>query len=208
MFDIDGTLVESFEFDEECYLAAVYAVLGQKMDSDWSKYKHVTDSGILDRHIEQNKLGAQRDEIHVAVKSAFTDNIRQHIGQQAVKAVSGALVFVEKLKEMSNVSLSIATGGWAETANMKLNSAGFDISGIPMASSNDHYARKEIMKIALRKSKVTNLEKVTYFGDAQWDRQACEELNINFVLLGNRFQHRQNIANFDFFEEACDYIGL
>ena len=109
---------------------------------------------------------------------------------------------------MPNVSLSIATGGWAETAQMKLNSAGFDISGIPMASSNDHYSRKEIMKIALVKSKVSDIEKVTYFGDAEWDKRACKELNFNFVLVGNRFQHNQSISNFKLFEQACNYIGL
>ena len=208
MLDIDGTLVESFEFDEDCYLDAVHKVLGQKIDSDWSKYEHVTDTGLLYKHIELNGLCNQKIEIHTEVKSVFTNNIRKHINQSPVQAVSGALTFVKRLKQMPNVSLSIATGGWAETAQMKLNSAGFDISGIPMASSNDHYSRKEIMKIALVKSKVSDIEKVTYFGDAEWDKRACKELNFNFVLVGNRFQHNQSISNFKLFEQACNYIGL
>ena len=208
MFDIDGTLVESFKFDEECYLEAVYRVLGQKMDSDWSKYEHVTDSGILDRHLELNKLLHRKEEIHSEVKSIFVENIQKHISKSPVQAIAGAIAFVENLKLMRNVNVSIATGGWSETAIMKLNSAGFDISDIPMSSSNDHYSRIEIMKAALGKSEVTSKEKVTYFGDAEWDKKACESLNINFVLIGNKIEHNQNIVDFTLYDEACAYIGL
>ena len=208
MFDIDGTLVESFKFDEECYLDAVHKVLGQKMDSNWSQYKHITDSGILDQYLESKKILYRRREIHSEVKAIFIENIRKHIFQHAVKPIAGAVDFIESLKLMSNVSLSIATGGWSETAIMKLDSAGFDISGIPMSSSNDHYARVEIMKTALSKSKVSSVEKVTYFGDAEWDKNACESLGINFVLIGNRVEHNQSISNFTFYDEACTYIGL
>jgi len=208
MFDIDGTLVKSFKFDEECYLDAVHKAQSQKMDSDWSKYEHVTDSGILDRHLEVNKLLHRRREIHSEVKAIFIENIQKHISKHPVQPIAGALDFVKRLKLMHNVSLSIATGGWSETAIMKLDSAGFDISGIPMSSSNDHYSRIEIMKTALSKSEVSSREKVTYFGDAEWDKKACENLNINFVLIGNRVEHNQSISDFTFYDEACTYIGL
>jgi len=39
MFDIDGTLVQSYEFDEEIYACAVEEVVGFKIDRKWSKYK-------------------------------------------------------------------------------------------------------------------------------------------------------------------------
>ena len=201
-------MTESFEFDEECYIEAVFRVLGQKIDTDWSKYDHVTDTGILDRHLKLNKLFHQRDEIHSKVKNIFIENIRNHISQSPVQAIEGAIEFVNSLKKMSDVSLSIATGGWGETAIMKLNSAGYDIAKIPIASSNDHYSRIEIMKHALNKSGVTLNDNVTYFGDAEWDQHACEKLNINFVLVGNRTIHNQNIDNFRSCDEAYNYIGL
>ena len=56
MFDIDGTLVHSYDFDEECYVEAVEEVLGCAVNSDWSKYQHVTDSGILDEIIHNQNL--------------------------------------------------------------------------------------------------------------------------------------------------------
>lgn len=208
MFDIDGTLLKSFEFDEECYIDAVQQILGQKIDSDWSKYEHVTDSGILDQHLRVNNLLHKRDEIQSDVKAAFIANIQKHISKHQVQAIAGAIEFVEKIKLMPSVSLSIATGGWRETAIMKLNSAGFDMAGIPLSSSSDHYSRIEIMKNALVKSHLSTHQKVTYFGDAEWDKKACESLNINFVLIGSRVEHKQSIPDFTFYDEACNFIGL
>ena len=54
IFDIDGTLVESFGFDGTSYISAVREVLGEvHIDDDWSQYKNVTDTGIL-RQIKGN----------------------------------------------------------------------------------------------------------------------------------------------------------
>ncbi|PCI71658.1 MAG: hypothetical protein COB38_05395 [Gammaproteobacteria bacterium] len=36
----------------------------------------------------------------------------------------------------------------------------------------------------------------TYFGDAEWDKQARKELEINFMLVGNRTSHHQQITDF------------
>lgn len=47
MFDIDGTLIESDDFDSECFTEAVKEVTGFDIDTDWSRYEHVTDAGIL-----------------------------------------------------------------------------------------------------------------------------------------------------------------
>ena len=48
LFDIDGTLVDSNEFDSEFYVQAVRKVLRIEVGDDWSAYQHVTDGGILD----------------------------------------------------------------------------------------------------------------------------------------------------------------
>lgn len=52
LFDIDGTLVESCDFDTTCFQAAIKDVLGVSIDPDWSRYRHVTDSGILSEVVE------------------------------------------------------------------------------------------------------------------------------------------------------------
>ncbi|WP_283131967.1 hypothetical protein [Enterovibrio norvegicus] len=46
------------------------------------------------------------------------------------------------------------------------------------ASSNDHYARIEIMKSARMRADPTNTLPITYFGDAEWDVRACQQLGV------------------------------
>ncbi|MEJ1436305.1 MAG: hypothetical protein RPU61_03200 [Candidatus Sedimenticola sp. (ex Thyasira tokunagai)] len=109
---------------------------------------------------------------------------------------------------MNDVVISIATGGWLEGAELKLNSAGINIKNIPVASSNDHYCRTEIMKIAEQRATNDNTIKTTYFGDGAWDKKACGELDYNFILVGNNASHSQRIIDFSSQKEAFEYIGL
>ncbi len=208
MFDIDGTLVESYEFDEKCYINAIFQVLGHNIDSDWTNYHHISDAGILDQHLQKHNLLYQREYIHAQVKSAFINNIKEHLIQYSAKEVPGAAEFITFLSKQNNVSLSIATGGWAETAQLKLASAGINVGSISIASSNDHYSRTEIMKFALNRAAVPPGYNLTYFGDAAWDKRACEDLQFNFVLVGNKIKHRQTIKDFTESKLACSFIGL
>lgn len=208
MFDVDGTLVQSFEFDEACFIAAVKSVLGDNLDTQWHLYPHVTDSGILDHHLKRVGLMHQRDQWHKKVKQAFINNISDHLSQQPAQEVAGAGKLISHLKSMPNVSLSIATGGWGETARLKLASAGIDIEGIPLASANDHVDRAEIMRCALNKAGVSlqALKSVTYVGDAQWDIDTCKRLKWPLILVGERAVHNKRVANFDELAEFMDLL--
>ncbi|MCP4768441.1 MAG: HAD family hydrolase [Gammaproteobacteria bacterium] len=208
MFDVDGTLVLSDEFDGDCFLEAVYEVLGHSLDTDWMKYTYVTDAGILDQHISENGLHARRDNIRADVKKAFTEKIADYLKNNPAHQVPGASEFISELRRLENLSMSIATGGWYETALMKLDSAEIDISGIPIASSNNHFSRTKIMKIAEEKAVGKNEVPCTYFGDGEWDKKACEELGYNFVLVGERTFHSQNIMDFKNAKQALAFIGL
>jgi FMN phosphatase YigB (HAD superfamily) len=208
MFDVDGTLVMSDDFEGNCYLAAVYEVLGHGLDTDWAKYTYVSAEGILYQHISENGLYANRNSIQGAVKEAYTNNIASHIKNNPVQQVPGAAQFINMLRQLKNMSLSIATGGWKETTLMKLESAEIDVSDIPIASSNDHFSRNEIMKLAIEKSIGQTQVPCTYFGDGEWDKKACEELGFNFVLVGERISHDQKIMDFNEPHKAMAFIDL
>ena len=79
---------------------------------------------------------------------------------------------------------------------------------IPIASSDDHYSRIEIMKKAEEKAQVQKKITRTYFGDAEWDKKASEELGFNFVLVGDRTYHHQSIPDFSDTNRALEYIGV
>ncbi|MES9904987.1 MAG: HAD family hydrolase [Sedimenticola sp.] len=208
MFDVDGTLVLSDEFDGDCFIQAVYEVLGHNLDTDWTKYAYVSDAGILDQHIRESGLQTKRDSVRADVKKVFTEKIANCLKKNPAQPVPGASEFISELRRLENLSLSIATGGWYETALMKLESAGMDISNIPIASSNDHFSRSKIMKIAEEKAVGKIKVPCTYFGDGEWDKKACEELGYNFVLVGKRTYHNQNILDFKSEKQALAYIGL
>lgn len=207
MFDVDGTLVESYDFDSQCLAEAVREVTGVEIDTDWAGYTHVTDAGILMQFFNEKSI-KNTYEVAESVKSVFLTKIQARIDKEPVSEINGASEFITKLKERDDVVISFATGGWLESAVLKLESAGIDIFDIPIASANDHYSRVEIMKIAeLKAIKESNLSFV-YFGDGSWDLKACKELGVNFVLVGDKLQHYQSIKSFKQTREAIAYIGL
>ena len=78
IFDIDGTLVESFGFDDACYISAIREVLGDVyIHNDWSKYKNVTDTGSLRQIMEENKIQEMGQVEEVRTK--FGELIRQYL---------------------------------------------------------------------------------------------------------------------------------
>ena len=208
MFDIDGTLVQSYDFDEQIYACAVEQVIGFKIDRDWSQYENVTDVGILNELIELHDLNMQKETILHKVKSIFIREVSNHISKNPTQEIPGAISFINKLSDLDKVIVSFATGGWYETAVLKLNSAGFDYSTDIISSSNDHFKRTKIMALSRARHSAYSDANCTYFGDGIWDKKACEELNFNFVLVGNRTTHSQRINDFNSVDEAMAYIGL
>lgn len=207
MFDIDGTLVESYNLDSELFRDSVKEVTGITLDTDWGRYRHVTDSGILQEVFEVNGI-PNKGDTEAKIKQIFIAKLEQSIVSQPIQEISGAKSFLSLLKSMSNVVISIATGGWYESAVLKLNSAGIDANSLIIVSSNDHISRTEIMKCAASKATGGKVYPCTYFGDGSWDKNACEQLGFNFVLVGSKVKHNQHITSFKSSNEALAYVGL
>ena len=208
MFDIHGTLVESFDFDDECFVKAIEDVLDIKVDSDWSKYTNVSDPGILDEIIEVNNVSVDRDFVHSSVKSKLRDYIADYLDQYGLKQIEGTAEFLSYLKGRPDVKVCLATGGWQEIAHLKLDTAGIDRSGMVLATSSDHYKRIEIMKIAEKRAGNHHFVTKTYFGDRAWDKKASKTLGYNFVLVGSRIQHDKRIDNYTDIKEVLALVGI
>lgn len=206
MFDIDGTLIESYELDSQCFIRAVKEITGLTIDADWSKYQHVTDSGILDEFL-LSITPSSREAYKTQIKKQFFHHLKASLTDHPVKEVPGANAFLKLLQSMNNVVVSLATGGWRESAILKLESAGIDYSSFPMASSDDHYSRVEIMKLAAARATKNQLP-CTYYGDGVWDKEACTYLGYRFVLVGKKFSHQPCISNFEPAQSALSCAGL
>ena len=187
IFDIDGTLVESFHFDGECYTSTIRDVLGEVyIDDDWSQYKNVTDTGILRQLMEENQIRevGQIEE----VRKKFGELIGQYLENGGeCRPIKGAICLIDKLLSDQHYKIGFATGGWRHTAKMKLRHAGFGLRNTVLFSSDDSDERVEIMKECL--SALGNgFYRIVYVGDAVWDIQATKKLGWHFIGVGPRLK--------------------
>lgn len=199
IFDIDGTLVESNEFDSALYMRAVEEILGRvHMHDDWNMYKDVTDSGILRQIILDNNIALTEETID-KVRSRFSELVSNHLAKSPCMPVTGAIEAIDSISENCENAYGLATGGWLHTANMKLQSASIDVTGIPFYSADSHHERTKIMKKCCQ-SMTKDQEKVVYVGDGPWDMEAAWKLGWGFVGIGERLRGKTEIWISDF----CD----
>jgi FMN phosphatase YigB (HAD superfamily) len=183
IFDIDGTLLHSFDEDDRLYRQAVSQVLGPVRFRDMSEYEHVSDSGILAEVFLDNAIQANPETIE-AVRHAFFEALEQHVARHGPFAeIPGARDFVQRLKQSPRNACAIATGSWRPSALLKLRTAGFDIEDLPLATSDDATARSDILRNA-RAALKGPIAEVTYYGDGIWDRKACASLGWHFRGVG------------------------
>jgi len=183
ILDIDGTLLESNDADDELYVAAVRSVLGPvRLRESWGSYDHVTDSGILADICADNGLVLTRADLE-QIKTYFVESLVQHIdGAGSFPEIPGARDFVLSLHNSSQHAVAYATGGWGASARLKLSRAGFPLD-IPLASADDFPERTSIMKHALALIG-REVRSITYYGDGTWDQVATRSLGWQFVAVG------------------------
>lgn len=208
MFDIDGTLVDSTGIDSTCYIETANEVLDLTIDDNWSNYKFVTDQGILDELIVRAGFDKNIDAITDRFKQTFFDKISKAICKRSIIEIKGAKKFFGSLSNLSDVHIALATGGWRQSAIMKLQSAGFDVGSLVISSSDDHHSRVEIMKKAELTSGYFESNKCFYFGDGEWDEEAALELNYNFVGVGTRKSAYPTIADYSDQSEVKTIVSI
>ena len=211
VFDIDGTLVDSYGFDAELYTDAVRQVLGINIDTDWARYRNATDSGILDQVIEENGVEEDRKTLQLTVQREFTRLTEAYIKQNAnaVREIPGASAFIEHLEQIEDVALAIATGGWESTAKLKLRAIGLNPDHFALATASDAISRTEIIEIAAERSlRGRKAARKTYFGDGLWDKRASEALGYEFIGVGNRVDHHATFLDYRNVEKICTHLGV
>lgn len=188
IFDIDGTLLHSADVDDALYRQAVHAVLGEvRLRPAIEEYEYVTDTGILRQILDDNGIPLAQEHLD-DVRSMFVELLQEHvIAHGPFAEIPGAADLMQALNASPEHAVAIATGGWRQSAELKLRSAGIDFANVPLLTSNDHHERAEIMRLAL--AKIGNsFESVSYYGDGPWDREACRKLGWQFVAVGTTLE--------------------
>jgi phosphoglycolate phosphatase-like HAD superfamily hydrolase len=184
IFDIDGTLLDSYGVDNSLYADAVRVALGEvTIRDEWDKYACVTDTGVLADICSDNNLHYDAS-VSTAVMNVYLRSLLSRMESHGpYREIPGALEYLTFLLAKPDVRVAYATGGWRTTAEHKLRSAGFPVEGIPFASANDHHDRAQIMLHALAQLDGP-FRSITYFGDGIWDKKCAAQLGWEFVAVG------------------------
>lgn len=192
IFDVDGTLVDSYALDTTLFCQAVNEVLGEtRIRDDWSEYTYVTDAGILAEIFQDNNMPPDR-LLEADVRERFGQLVSMALADQPCAALPGAEAAIDGLHLHPNVAVGVATGGWSHTARAKLGAAGFETSKWTLASSDDHAERAVIMRTCLQRLADPDAPTV-YIGDGEWDQTACAALGWAFVGIGKRLKGKTPI---------------
>lgn len=183
--DIDGTLTDTNAVDTDCFLASLKSVAGIDLGTrDWNQFPEVTDGAIVH---ELLKAYATADEAAMerAIRTDFVTRLimEAEANPDRFQALPGAAEFIEAARSHPAFAIAFATGGWTESAQIKLQMAGLDTEGLVMATSSDRNRRSEIIQLAVERSARSDLTAV-YVGDGLWDLKAAHELDLDFIGIG------------------------
>ncbi len=191
IFDVDGTLTETNDVDEICFVQALADAHSiTEINTNWMEYQYVTDSGIMFQ-IFQERFGRPPDESElVNFKSCLMDLLEAHQAKDSTlfAEVPGASRALTLLNGETGWAVALATGCWRDSAELKLKAAGIQTEHLPAAFAEHGLSREAILQTALSHAQQlygqSRFERIVSVGDAQWDIQAAGNLGIPFVGLG------------------------
>lgn len=184
VFDIDGTLTDTNKVDHECYVVAVREVLGWQVGDDWGGVEDVTDSNILRELWRRQYSEALPDHVEQEVVTLFVDLLQVEARRypDRFRPIQGARDVFTRLAEIG-WSSAMATGGWRQSAELKLWIASVPFESVPLASASDRILRTDIIRHALGSMGEQEATAV-YIGDRPWDVRAAQALGMGFVGVG------------------------
>jgi phosphoglycolate phosphatase-like HAD superfamily hydrolase len=190
IFDLDGTLVQSYELDAECFVAAFDDALGiAGVDTDWTRYDHVTDPGITAQIIRERQ-GREPSAGELArLQSAYLFRLENAAGRDgAYAAVPGAAGLLAALRSRADWVVALATGGWRDMAQFKIGRSGLELGDLPAAFGDDGPARQAIVNAAIARAKVhagvDDFASIVCIGDGVWDVRTAAELGLPCIGVG------------------------
>jgi phosphoglycolate phosphatase-like HAD superfamily hydrolase len=184
IFDIDGTLTQTTNADAECFVRSLAEVCGfTDVDTDWSRYRHATDSGIF-QEIYEARVGRPPSPMEVSqFRRHFVGLLEVASSEAPFVAVTGVSQLISRLTDSSTLRVALATGAWRDSARLKMASAGLCYDDYPAASSDDASDRESIVRLSMQRAaeRYGRLGRAVYVGDGIWDARTCRRLGIPFI---------------------------
>jgi phosphoglycolate phosphatase-like HAD superfamily hydrolase len=195
VFDLDGTLTEHFDEDEECFVQAFIDAFDiGEVNRHWLDYEHHTDLCVVGEvfRTKYGRLPTALDfsryiNCYVArLKGAFQRRA------EVVREVEGARSLIEMFMQGTLWRTAIATGGWERSARLKLLAAGFSVDAIPSAFAEDGPSRERIVQTAIDRARSQYgeevFDKIVLVGDGEWDAKAARRLGLPLIGVADGSQ--------------------
>ncbi len=187
IFDIDGTLTNTKQVDDHCFIQAFQKTFGIDISNQiWEDITHVTDWGITDEIVMQRLNRLPTDAEYDTMRCSLIQGLQTELKRDSKQftEVTGASAFLNSLRDKKDIALGIATGAWEQSAIIKLGAINLDLTSICFSNS-DHYRSREditndVIKQLRAKTKAEPTE-IIYFGDGAWDYKTCKNLGIRFI---------------------------
>jgi len=192
IFDIDGTLTETNEVDDKCFVDA-FADSHQitEIETDWTKYTHITDSGLVSEIFNQKLGRSPNEEDFLIFKNCFIKNLNDYAFKEETlfAEVPSAKTMLETFSLEKDWVIALATGSFYDSAKLKLEKAKIDIKDFTIASADDAISREEILQMAIEKSLekygLKKFEKIVSIGDGVWDVRTAKNLRLDFIGIAS-----------------------
>lgn len=195
IFDIDGTLARSNDLDERLFARAIEEVLGvEGISTDWASYSETTDEAITRELISTHRASEDADALVASTRSRFIEMVRADLAdlQRTITPVPGVPQVLDLLADREGASVAMATGGWPESAKLKLETVGVDYNRHHLSTCADHPHRYAIIQHALTRIG-RGTDGAVYFGDGIWDARASRRLGIGFVGIAAEAGKRERL---------------
>jgi phosphoglycolate phosphatase-like HAD superfamily hydrolase len=184
IFDVDGTLTQTMNADEQCFVRSLAKVCGFRgVDTDWSRYKHATDAGVL-HEIYETRIGRFPSALTISqFREHFVGLLARASSKAPFAAVTGANVLLSRLAYSAEHRVALATGGWRDSARLKMASAGLRYDDYPAASSDDALDRESIIRLSMQRAadRYGAFGSAVYVGNGVWDARASRRVGIPFI---------------------------
>lgn len=184
VFDIDGTLTDTMDVDVECYERAIRELLETEVPSDWESLEEITDSAILAAACDWAGWPRPDSKTEASVAARVEELLRDALERtpHRFRPIEGARTVFSRL-QARGWRVAMATGAWRPSALLKLGAASIPHDDVPLATSSEQYARRDIIRHAVG-ALDPSARDVVYVGDGVWDGRAAGSLGFGFVGVG------------------------
>lgn len=185
MFDIDGTLTNSVKQHQDAFRDTLFEIGVEENTSDFKTFKHHTDLYIAKAIYEfstKTKFSKERFDL-------FENGLTKKIYSQEFNEINGAKHLINFLNHNTSYLICFATGSLRRPAEHKLNSVGIVFEDWQLVASDYIYEREKIVEQAIKNAKeycgISNFKRIISVGDGLWDLKTAENLELEFIGVGN-----------------------